>query len=46
MPPPRLSRAGLWLSWAMSRCVLEPRPPGKRWLVSGVGNGSLGAPRP
>lgn len=34
MPSFRLLRAGLWLSRAMSRCVLEPRPPGKRWLVS------------
>ncbi|XP_047624442.1 probable peptidyl-tRNA hydrolase isoform X2 [Phacochoerus africanus] len=41
MPPPRLSRAGLWLSRAMSRCVLEPRPPGKRWLVAGLGNPGL-----
>lgn len=41
MPPPRLSRAGLWLSRTMSRCVLEPRPPGKRWLVAGLGNPGL-----
>uniref|UniRef100_A0A8D2A7V4 peptidyl-tRNA hydrolase n=1 Tax=Sus scrofa TaxID=9823 RepID=A0A8D2A7V4_PIG len=41
MPPPRLSREGLWLSRAMSRCVLEPRPPGKRWLVAGLGNPGL-----
>ncbi|XP_029059313.1 probable peptidyl-tRNA hydrolase [Monodon monoceros] len=38
-----LSRAGLWLSRAMSWCVLEPRPPGKRWLsrVAGLGNPGL-----
>ncbi|KAB0379194.1 hypothetical protein FD755_006978 [Muntiacus reevesi] len=36
-----LSRAGLWLSRAMSRCVLEPRPAGKRWLVAGLGNPGL-----
>ncbi|XP_066112239.1 peptidyl-tRNA hydrolase isoform X1 [Saccopteryx bilineata] len=41
MPPPGLWRAGLWLSRAMSRCVLEPRPPGKRWLVAGLGNPGL-----
>ncbi|XP_070235051.1 peptidyl-tRNA hydrolase isoform X4 [Bos mutus] len=38
---PGLSRAGLWLSRAMSRCVLEPRPAGKRWLVAGLGNPGL-----
>lgn len=38
MPSFRLLRARLWLSRAMSRCVLEPRPPGKRWLVS-IGEG-------
>ncbi|XP_057581076.1 probable peptidyl-tRNA hydrolase isoform X5 [Hippopotamus amphibius kiboko] len=41
MGPPGLSRAGLWLSRAMSGCVLEPRPPGKRWLVAGLGNPGL-----
>ncbi|XP_052505672.1 probable peptidyl-tRNA hydrolase isoform X3 [Budorcas taxicolor] len=25
----------------MSRCVLEPRPAGKRWLVAGLGNPGL-----
>ncbi|MBZ3889528.1 putative peptidyl-tRNA hydrolase [Sciurus carolinensis] len=25
----------------MSRCVLEPRSPGKRWLVAGLGNHGL-----
>nr|XP_058928351.1 peptidyl-tRNA hydrolase [Kogia breviceps] len=34
-------RAGLWLSRAVSRCVLETRPPGKRWLVAGLGNPGL-----
>uniref|UniRef100_A0AC11D3X0 Peptidyl-tRNA hydrolase 1 homolog n=1 Tax=Ovis aries TaxID=9940 RepID=A0AC11D3X0_SHEEP len=38
---PGLSHAGLWLSRAMSRCVLEPRPAGKRWLVAGLGNPGL-----
>ncbi|XP_036892605.1 probable peptidyl-tRNA hydrolase isoform X3 [Sturnira hondurensis] len=38
MPPPGLWRAGLRLSRGMSRCVLEPGPPGKRWLVAGLGN--------
>nr|XP_008509676.1 PREDICTED: probable peptidyl-tRNA hydrolase isoform X2 [Equus przewalskii] len=38
MQPPGLLRAGPWLSRAMSRCGLEPRPPGKRWLVAGLGN--------
>ncbi|XP_064346610.1 peptidyl-tRNA hydrolase isoform X4 [Camelus dromedarius] len=38
MGQPGLSRTGLWLSRAMSRCILEPRPPGKRWLVVGLGN--------
>ncbi|XP_012577110.1 PREDICTED: probable peptidyl-tRNA hydrolase isoform X1 [Condylura cristata] len=41
MPPPGLLGAGLCLSRAMSRCVLEPRPPGKRWLVAGLGNAGL-----
>ncbi|XP_055255057.1 probable peptidyl-tRNA hydrolase isoform X2 [Moschus berezovskii] len=41
MGPPGLSRAGLWLSRAMSRCVLELRPAGKRWLVAGLGNHGL-----
>ncbi|KAL2782088.1 putative peptidyl-tRNA hydrolase isoform 5 [Daubentonia madagascariensis] len=41
MSPPGLLRAGLWRSPAMSRCVLEPRPPGKRWLVAGLGNPGL-----
>uniref|UniRef100_A0A452SZH0 Peptidyl-tRNA hydrolase 1 homolog n=1 Tax=Ursus maritimus TaxID=29073 RepID=A0A452SZH0_URSMA len=40
---PRLGslRATLWLRRAMSLGVLEPRPPGKRWLVSGVGGGGV-----
>lgn len=37
MRPRGFLGAGQWLSRAMSRCVLEPRPPGKRWMVSGVG---------
>ncbi|OWK10706.1 hypothetical protein Celaphus_00005207 [Cervus elaphus hippelaphus] len=41
MGPLGLSRAGLWLSRAMSRCVLEPRLAGKRWLVAGLGNPGL-----
>ncbi|KAB0359537.1 hypothetical protein FD754_003693 [Muntiacus muntjak] len=41
MGPLGLSRAGLWLSRAMSRCVLESRPAGKRWLVAGLGNPGL-----
>lgn len=44
-----LLRAGLWLRRTMSQCVLEPRPPGKRWLVSGVegcGEGDIEAPGP
>ncbi|XP_068408058.1 peptidyl-tRNA hydrolase isoform X2 [Eschrichtius robustus] len=41
MGPFGLSRGGLWLSLAVSRCVLEPRPPGKRWLVAGLGNPGL-----
>uniref|UniRef100_A0A8C0CFH5 Peptidyl-tRNA hydrolase 1 homolog n=1 Tax=Balaenoptera musculus TaxID=9771 RepID=A0A8C0CFH5_BALMU len=41
MGPFGLWRAGLWLSLAVSRCVLEPRPPGKRWLVAGLGNPGL-----
>lgn len=36
-----LSRWGLWLGRAMSRCVLEPRFAGKRWLVAGLGNHGL-----
>lgn len=46
MGPLGLSRAGLWLSRAMSRCVLEPRLAGKRWLVSGVGDSPVGTPGP
>uniref|UniRef100_G1MEF1 Peptidyl-tRNA hydrolase 1 homolog n=1 Tax=Ailuropoda melanoleuca TaxID=9646 RepID=G1MEF1_AILME len=40
---PRLGclRATLWLRRAMSLGVLEPRPPGKRWLVAGLGNPGL-----
>ncbi|KAM9081835.1 LOW QUALITY PROTEIN: peptidyl-tRNA hydrolase [Megaptera novaeangliae] len=41
MGPFGLWRAGQWLSLAVSRCVLEPRPPGKRWLVAGLGNPGL-----
>ncbi|XP_015353040.1 probable peptidyl-tRNA hydrolase [Marmota marmota marmota] len=36
-----LSRWGLWRGRAMSRRVLEPRSPGKRWLVAGLGNHGL-----
>uniref|UniRef100_A0A8D2CXR4 peptidyl-tRNA hydrolase n=1 Tax=Sciurus vulgaris TaxID=55149 RepID=A0A8D2CXR4_SCIVU len=36
-----LSRWVLWPGRAMSRCVLEPRSPGKRWLVAGLGNHGL-----
>uniref|UniRef100_G1PMV0 peptidyl-tRNA hydrolase n=1 Tax=Myotis lucifugus TaxID=59463 RepID=G1PMV0_MYOLU len=38
---PGLCRAGLLPSRTMSGCVLEPRPPGKRWLVAGLGNPRL-----
>ncbi|XP_035878152.1 probable peptidyl-tRNA hydrolase isoform X3 [Phyllostomus discolor] len=41
MPPPGLWCAGLRLSRGMSQCVLEPRLPGKRWLVAGLGNPGL-----
>uniref|UniRef100_G1U0S4 peptidyl-tRNA hydrolase n=1 Tax=Oryctolagus cuniculus TaxID=9986 RepID=G1U0S4_RABIT len=45
MAPPGLLRSWLGqsraMSLAMSRCVLEPRPPGKRWLVAGLGNPGL-----
>ncbi|XP_025743884.1 peptidyl-tRNA hydrolase isoform X3 [Callorhinus ursinus] len=41
MPPLGRLRATLWLSRAMSLGVLEPRPPGKRWLVAGLGNPGL-----
>nr|XP_036864013.1 probable peptidyl-tRNA hydrolase isoform X1 [Manis javanica] len=41
MPPPGRLRAGVLLSRVMSRCALEPRPPGKRWLVAGLGNPGL-----
>ncbi|XP_045702405.1 probable peptidyl-tRNA hydrolase [Phyllostomus hastatus] len=41
MPPPGLWCAGLRLSCGMSQCVLEPRLPGKRWLVAGLGNPGL-----
>ncbi|XP_037653246.1 probable peptidyl-tRNA hydrolase [Choloepus didactylus] len=37
---PGLLRAGR-LCRAMSRCVLESRSPGKRWLVVGLGNPGL-----
>lgn len=50
MPLLGLLRATLGLRRAMRRSfslgVLEPRPPGKRWLVSGVGVGGVGAPEP
>lgn len=46
MPPPGRLRAGVLLSRVMSRCALEPRPPGKRWLVSAVGGGDAGVPGP
>ncbi|XP_003785369.2 probable peptidyl-tRNA hydrolase isoform X2 [Otolemur garnettii] len=36
---------GLWRSPAMSWLVLEPRPPGKRWLVAGLGNPGLPSTR-
>ncbi|XP_027629836.1 probable peptidyl-tRNA hydrolase isoform X5 [Tupaia chinensis] len=45
MPPSGLLGSRLWLSRAMSRCVLEPRPPGKRWLVAGLGNPGLPSTR-
>ncbi|XP_045052750.1 peptidyl-tRNA hydrolase isoform X3 [Desmodus rotundus] len=45
MQPPSLWPAGLRLSRSlssgMSRCVLEPPPSGKRWLVAGLGNPGL-----
>ncbi|XP_021529721.1 peptidyl-tRNA hydrolase isoform X3 [Aotus nancymaae] len=41
MRPHCLLRSGQRLSRAMSRCVLEPRPPGKRWMVVGLGNPGL-----
>ncbi|XP_040818844.1 probable peptidyl-tRNA hydrolase isoform X2 [Ochotona curzoniae] len=31
----------LWRGPAMSRCVLEPRSAGQRWLVAGLGNPGL-----
>uniref|UniRef100_A0A8C5ZT63 peptidyl-tRNA hydrolase n=1 Tax=Marmota marmota marmota TaxID=9994 RepID=A0A8C5ZT63_MARMA len=31
----------MWRGRAMSRRVLEPRSPGKRWLVAGLGNHGL-----
>ncbi|XP_036272084.1 probable peptidyl-tRNA hydrolase isoform X2 [Pipistrellus kuhlii] len=40
-PPPRLRRAGRLLRRAMSGCVWELGPPGKRWLVAGLGNPGL-----
>uniref|UniRef100_A0A2K6TKN1 Peptidyl-tRNA hydrolase 1 homolog n=1 Tax=Saimiri boliviensis boliviensis TaxID=39432 RepID=A0A2K6TKN1_SAIBB len=43
MRPHSLLRSGQRLSRAMSRCVLEPRPPGKRWMVSGVGRPHTGS---
>uniref|UniRef100_A0A8D2FYL3 Peptidyl-tRNA hydrolase 1 homolog n=1 Tax=Theropithecus gelada TaxID=9565 RepID=A0A8D2FYL3_THEGE len=43
MRPRGFLGAGQWLSRAMSRCVLEPRPPGKRWMVSGVGRRRRGS---
>lgn len=46
MPPLGRLGATLWLSRAMILGALEPRPPGKRWLVSRVGGGGLGAPGP
>lgn len=42
MSPPGLLRAGFRLRHTMSQCILEPRPPGKRWLVSGVERGREG----
>ncbi|PNJ45686.1 PTRH1 isoform 5, partial [Pongo abelii] len=48
MRPRGFLGAGQRLSRAMSRCVLEPRPPGKRWMfpwcrpqVAGLGNPGL-----
>uniref|UniRef100_A0A2K5JUA7 Peptidyl-tRNA hydrolase 1 homolog n=2 Tax=Colobus angolensis palliatus TaxID=336983 RepID=A0A2K5JUA7_COLAP len=41
MRPRGFLGARQWLSGAMSRCVLEPRPPGKRWMVAGLGNPGL-----
>ncbi|XP_063450261.1 peptidyl-tRNA hydrolase isoform X4 [Pan paniscus] len=43
MRPGGFLGAGQRLSRAMSRCVLEPRPPGKRWMVSGVGRRRRGS---
>uniref|UniRef100_A0A2I2ZE10 Peptidyl-tRNA hydrolase 1 homolog n=1 Tax=Gorilla gorilla gorilla TaxID=9595 RepID=A0A2I2ZE10_GORGO len=43
MRPGGFLGAGQRLSRAMSRCVLEPRPPGKRWMVSGVGRRRWGS---
>lgn len=43
MRPDGCRRATLWLSRAMSVLTLEPRPAGKRWLVSGVGGGGAAA---
>ncbi|XP_039331042.1 peptidyl-tRNA hydrolase isoform X2 [Saimiri boliviensis] len=45
MRPHSLLRSGQRLSRAMSRCVLEPRPPGKRWMVAGLGNPGLPSTR-
>nr|XP_045369789.1 probable peptidyl-tRNA hydrolase isoform X1 [Camelus bactrianus] len=45
MGQPGLARTGLWLSRAMSRCILGPRPPGKRWLVVGLGNPGMPSTR-
>ncbi|XP_032113219.1 probable peptidyl-tRNA hydrolase isoform X6 [Sapajus apella] len=41
MRPHGLLLSGQRLNRAMSRCVLEPRPPGKRWMVAGLGNPGL-----
>jgi len=41
MPPLGRLGATLWLSRAMILGALEPRPPGKRWLVAGLGNPGL-----
>lgn len=41
MSASRLFRAGMRRSRSFSLCDPEPRPPGKRWLVAGLGNPGL-----
>ncbi|XP_001365569.1 probable peptidyl-tRNA hydrolase isoform X2 [Monodelphis domestica] len=38
MSPPGFGLLWSWLSRGMSRTIPELRPPGKRWLVAGLGN--------